>query len=101
MIAALKYGIGRAVKVPVSEDILARMSGQSVRQAIQALLVESGLHPGAAPSALQEAVGDPRSVIELKTERGYTPLEGRSTLGAVLRDGVDPEFLISRPHAGG
>ena len=98
MTATLKSGIGQALKVVISEDTRAKMSKQSVQEAIQTLLAEV---EGPKPVTLSQATSDPRSVIEIKTKQGYQPLDNRGPMGSVLQDNPNPEILINPSHAGG
>ena len=101
MFATLKYGVGREVTVPVSPDTVARFSDSSVKEAIEGLLNGAGLDPEGTVPVIQEAVADPRSVIELRTARGYQALEHKSPARDLLSIKEGVEILISKPHAGG
>jgi hypothetical protein len=101
MIATLKYGIGQGVRVPVSTDTLANFSESTLQEALRELLRGVSSDPDGAVPAIQKAVDDPRSVIELKTLDGYEPLERQAPLKTLLRGRSDLELLFSLPHAGG
>ena len=101
MIASLKYGIGREVSLPVSTDTLARLSKETVQEAIQSLLSEVGVDPDGTVPMIRDAVSDPRSVIEMKSAKGYAPLEHQAPAKAMLKGRQSLEILVSRPHAGG
>ena len=100
MVAALKYGIGQEVKVPISTDTVARLSESTLQEALQDLLRDRPDDGGTA-LAIQEATSDPRSVIEVKTPDGYQPLERRTPFRDVIQGRADVDLQVSRPHAGG
>ena len=97
----LKYGIGRQVVVPVPVDFLNRLNGHSVQEGIQDLLDHVATDPERTVPVLRDAASDPRSVIEVRTDAGYQPLERTMPLKALLREQKTVEILVSRPHAGG
>ena len=101
MLATLKYGIGQEMLVPVSKDTVARLSKGSVQEAIEDLLKGPGPDPDGTRPAIQKAVTDPQSVIEVKTPGGYQPVEHKASAGAMFKDREAVEVLVSRPHAGG
>ena len=101
MFATMKYGIGEEVTVPLSRDTIADLSEQSVQDALQVLLGRVQKDPDGTAPVLREALQDVRSVIEVKTARGYEPIVNQAPFREMLQGQDRLEVMVSRPHAGG
>ena len=101
MFARLKSGIGSEILIPVSEDSVTNASDQSIREAVQSLLDQAENPEDGEVERIREAIRDPNSVIEVKTEDGFQPIDGGSAFSEAIQSPEGVEIMVTRPNAGG